>query len=172
MVSIIANTYNSIQYLLFVCTRWSGSKYCYLTLIIQFNISHLFIHSNDQTVLFLTIQFNISYSFKLSLNVKLSYLTHRWDPIRCNHSGPESTREQWKWRVLHIPQNFSFTGASRSDCFVSYPRRLLGGGFTRQQWNSGYILSPQPIGQGNIRGLMWTWWCRGCLCICKYLIDC
>ena len=36
---------NSIQYYSFVCTQRSGYKYCYLTLIILFNITHLFAYS-------------------------------------------------------------------------------------------------------------------------------
>ena len=57
---------------------------------------------NDQTLLFLTIQFSLSLLFALSLNVKQFYLTHRWDPIKCFHSGSEWTWEQWQWRgTLH-----------------------------------------------------------------------
>ena len=42
-------------------TKLNGSKYCYVSLTIQLNSSHLFIHSvNDQTVLFQTIQFSIN----------------------------------------------------------------------------------------------------------------
>ena len=79
-------------------TKLNGSKYCYVSLTIQLNVSHLFAHSlNDQTVLFLTIQFsistklnaskycyvsltiqsNVSHLFAHSLNVKQFYLNHR-----------------------------------------------------------------------------------------------
>ena len=44
---------------------------------------------NGQRVLFTTIPFNISHLFALTLNVKQLYLTHRWNPTRCYHSGPE-----------------------------------------------------------------------------------
>ena len=41
-------------------------------------------------------------------------------------SGPESDGNE---EVLHIPQSSKITGASPSDCLVSYPRRLLQGGY-------------------------------------------
>ena len=41
-------------------TKLNGSKYCYVSLTIQLNISHLFTQLNDQTVLFQTIKFNFS----------------------------------------------------------------------------------------------------------------
>ena len=53
------------------------SKYCYVSLTIQLNISHLFKQLNDQTVLFLTIQFSLSHLFAPSLNVQQFYITHR-----------------------------------------------------------------------------------------------
>ena len=37
---------------------------------IQLNISHFYIHLNDQTVLFLTIHFIIGQMFAQSLNIK------------------------------------------------------------------------------------------------------
>ena len=68
-----------------------------------------------QTVLFLTIQTSIRYLFALTLNVKQFYLTHRWDPFRCYHSGPEWIWEWWQWKgtphplkgTLHIIGFFS-----------------------------------------------------------------
>ena len=65
----------------------------------------------------LTIQLNISHLLAHSLNVKQFYLTHR-------ESGLGSNINE---RVLYIPQS-SRTGASLSDCLVSYPGHLLGGG--------------------------------------------
>ena len=91
------NTNNSIQNYSFVCTQLNGSKYCYVSLTIQLNISQLiYTQLNYQTVLFLTIQFSISHLLAHSLNVKQFYLTHREDPIRCYHSRPEWTCEQWQ----------------------------------------------------------------------------
>ena len=62
----------------------NGFRYCYESLTIQLNITHLFTRLNDETVLFQAIQLSISRLFPLSLNVKLHtlnvrqfYLTHR-----------------------------------------------------------------------------------------------
>ena len=42
------------------------------------------------------------------------YLTHRYDPIRCNHSGSEQTSEQWQWRdTPHTPNLQSWSLAIR-----------------------------------------------------------
>ena len=100
---LICITNNSIKYLSFVYTL-----------------------SNGQKVLFQTIQFSITH-FAHSLNVKMFYLIHRWDPIRCStpsQSGPESNGNEV---VLHIPQS-SRTGVSSSDCLVSYPGHFVFGG--------------------------------------------
>ena len=53
---------------------------------------------NDQTVLFQTIQLSINHLFAYSLNVQQFYLTHRYYLIRCYHSEPEWTWEQWQWK--------------------------------------------------------------------------
>ena len=64
--------------------------------------SFVYTHLNDQTLLFQIIQFSISHLFGHNLNVKQFYLTHRSDPIRCYHSWPEWTWEQWQWKgTLH-----------------------------------------------------------------------
>ena len=59
-------------------------------------------------------QFNISHLFAHSL----FYLIHRKEP------GPGSNGNE---RALHILQIFK-VGASPSDCLMSYPGHLLGGG--------------------------------------------
>ena len=51
-------------------TKLYSSNYCYVSLTIQLNISHLFTQLNDQTILFLTSQFSISHLYTLSLNIK------------------------------------------------------------------------------------------------------
>ena len=90
---------------------WLNSfSYCYLTLIILFNINRLYAHSkrvtgiaiyhqsfvypqlNDQTVLFLKIQFSISHLLALTLNVEQFFLTHRSVPVKCFHF-----ESQWIW---------------------------------------------------------------------------
>ena len=78
-------------------TKLDGSKYCYVSLTVQLNISHLFTHSWMIRVQF-QIQFSINYLFAHSLNVKEFYLTHKLDPIRCYHSGLYYTWERWQWR--------------------------------------------------------------------------
>ena len=90
-------------------TKLNGSKYCYVLLMIQFNISHL----NDQTVLFQTIQFSISHLFAQSLNAKQFYLTHRID-----------------LRVMAMKGYFTWLKAPAlpSDCLMSH-RTLGSGGF-------------------------------------------
>ena len=45
------------------------------------------------------------------------------DATTPGQSGPGSDGNKG---VLHIPQSFSITGASSSDCFVTYPGHLLG----------------------------------------------
>ena len=79
-------TNNSFQYNSFIRTQLNGSKYCYVSLRIQINISHL---------------------FALSLNVSSIWPIDR--TIRCYHSRPE-----WTWdngnAVLCIAQSSSITG--------------------------------------------------------------
>ena len=53
--------------------KLNGSKYCYVSLTIQLNMSFVYTQLNDQTVLFLTIQFSISHLFALILNIKQFY---------------------------------------------------------------------------------------------------
>ena len=70
----------------YILNIWFVNTFCGYTLL------------SDQTILLLIIQFSISHFFALSLNVKQFYLTHRYEPIRGYHSGPEWTWEQWQWR--------------------------------------------------------------------------
>ena len=56
-------------------------------------------------------------------------------------------------RVLRIPTSYSITGASLSDCLMSYPGHSFG--ITPLQRCSRYILQPQPTVYGNFcKGLM------------------
>ena len=56
-------------------------------------------------------------------------------------------------RVLCIPQTSSFTGASPSDCLVSYPGHLLARrDLTPLLRSSGYILQPNRLGHGTLVG--------------------
>ena len=62
-------------------------------------------------------------------------------------SGPGSNGNEG---VLRIPQSSSITGTLPSDCLVSYPGHLLGGGLIPLQRCSQCILQPQPTGQESI----------------------
>ena len=91
---LLINPNNSIQHYSFI----NPLKLFQVLLCITNNsIKHqsfVYIWLNGQPVLFLSIRFNISHLFAYNLNVKQFYLTHRWDPIRCYHSGSEWTWEQ------------------------------------------------------------------------------
>ena len=107
--------------------------------------SFIYTQLNDQTVLFQAIQFSISHLFARCLNAKQFYLTHRKDPIRCYHSGPEWTWEQWQWRVTpHSPKLQHYCNLTiRLFSFIS--RTLVGcRGLTPLQKCSRYILQRQP----------------------------
>ena len=43
---------------------------------------------------------------------------------------------------FRIPQSYCITGASPSDCFVSYPRHLLGESHPSAEMQSVYIAAP------------------------------
>ena len=60
-------------------------------------------------------------------------------------------------RVLCIPQSSSITGASLSDCLISYPGQSLPGRFTPLQGYSRYFNSPSQL------GLQWK--CNSFLCV-------
>ena len=54
--------------------------------------------------------------------------------------GPGSNGNE---EVLHIPQIFSITGTSPTDCLVSYPRTLVGGGsYPSAEKQSVYSTAP------------------------------
>ena len=68
-IAIVSSQLNDFSYccltliFLFNITHFaelSGYKYCYVSLTIQLDISHLFTQRNDQIVLSLTIQLRIS----------------------------------------------------------------------------------------------------------------
>ena len=123
-------------------TKINSLKYCYISLKIQLNISHLFTQLNDQRVLFRTIQFGICHFFALKLNVKQFYLSHRKDPLRCCQTWSGWTWEQWREAVLHIPQNSRFTGVSLSDYLILYLGQLLWGFYPSAEMQSVYSTAP------------------------------
>ena len=71
----------------------------------------------SKTVLFLRIQFSISTQF-------ISIGPYQVLPLR----GQSRPRINGNKVVFCIPQSSSITGASPSDCLVSYTGHLLGGG--------------------------------------------
>ena len=87
--------------------------------------SFIYTEINDRTALFLTRQLSIRHLFAHSLNIKQFNLTRSLDPIRCYHSEPEWSWEQWQWRELNISQSSNIINTSPSDCLVPYQRRLL-----------------------------------------------
>ena len=95
-------------------TKLNGSKYCYVSLTIQLNISDLFTQLNDQTILFLTIQF-VCTQFECESSI--------W-PIDRTLSGA-TTPGQSEFEsnsneeVLHILE-ISKTAASPIECLMLY----------------------------------------------------
>ena len=126
-------------------------------------INFVYTQLNVKAVLFQTIQFII--------NTQVSFFTHKWDSIRCYHSGPELTCEQCQWRVLRFPESSSITEASSSFSVIS--GTLVGDGvlflwrdtavyseppadwatrwrsLTSLQRSSQCTLKPQPTGPQN-----------------------
>ena len=98
-------------------SKLNGSKYCYVSLTIRLNISHL---------------------FALSLNVKQFYFTRRSDPVRCSNSVPELTRERWQWRgTLHSPKLQYYRNLT-SKWFSVIFRTLIGGSYPSVEMQSVY----------------------------------
>ena len=128
------------------------SKYCYVSLIIELNISHLFTQLNDLRIIFLTIQLSTSHFFAQSLNVKHFYLTHRQDPIRSYHSGSECTWEQWQRKGTPLSLKHQHCWSLTIRMFNVISRTLVGGSLTPLLRCSRCILLPQPTGLKCIQG--------------------
>ena len=108
-------------------TKLNSSKYCYVSLNSLKHQPIVYTQLNDQTVLFQTYQFCIIPLFALSLNVKQFYLTHRVNPIRCYHSGPEWTREHWQWRSTLYSPKLQHYWSLLIRLFNAIPRTFIGG---------------------------------------------
>ena len=121
--------------------KLNGSKYCYISLTTQLNISYRFKHS-DQIVLFQTIQFSINHLFTLNLNVSNIWpidktLSDATTPGQ-NESGSNGNES-----VFSILQSSRITGASPSDCLMLYPGYLSGGGsYPSAEMQSMYSTAP------------------------------
>ena len=85
----------------------------------------------------------------ICLHTSLFYLTHRQDPIWCNHSRSEWTWEQWLWRGIPNSPNLQ---ASPSDGLMSYQDTRL----TPLQRCSQHIQQSQPTGQRLFYFISWT----------------
>ena len=107
-------------------TKLNGSKYCYVSLKIQLNISYLFALSFDGQSLIICLHIIKWLNSSISNNSIYMSSSSIWPIDRCYFSRPKWTREQWQWRGTHIPQS-SKAGASPSDCLISYPGHSLGG---------------------------------------------
>ena len=111
---------------------------------------HKQVQLNGQIVLFLTIQFNASHLLIHSLNVKQFYFTPidrtLSDATTWDQSGPGSNGNKG---VLHIPQ-ISKTGASQLNDLMSFPERsLVVGSLTPMQNAVGVFYSPSRLSWEN-----------------------
>ena len=68
------------------------------------------------------------------------------DATTPGQGGPESDDNKG---VLCIPQTFSITGASPSDCLVSYTGHSLGESYPSAEKQSVYSTAPSPSRQGQ-----------------------
>ena len=64
--------------------------------------------------------------------------------------GHLATGSDGNERVLHIPKSSSITGTSPSDCLVSLPGHLLGGGLPLCRDAVGVFYSPRRLGKIQI----------------------
>ena len=58
---------------------------------------------------------------------------------RLGQNRPESNGNEG---VLHIPESSSYTGASPSDCFMSYPGQSLQESYLSEEMQSVYSTAP------------------------------
>ena len=119
MVSFTANTYNSIQYLSFVCTQWSCYNYCYLTLIILLNTIHFHTVEWFWVLLCFTNNSIKHQSFIHSLNVIQFYLIHSRTLSSATTLGQSGHGSNGNERIFHILQS-SNTEAIPSNDLMSY----------------------------------------------------
>ena len=62
--------------------------------------------------------------------------------ITLGQSGPGNDGNE---EVLYIPQSSSISGASPSDCLVSYPGHLLGNSYPSAKMQSVYSTAPRNL---------------------------
>ena len=111
---------------------------------IQFSINIVFVYKqlnvkinqlNVKTVLFQTTQFSISTPF--SSHWPIDRTLSRATTLSQGGPGSDGYKE-----VLCIPQSSSNTGATPSDCLVSYPGNSLGESYPSADVQSVYSIAP------------------------------
>ena len=127
------NTQLTDQTVLFLTIQFSISQQSWMVSSIAMYNSHkhqsfVYTQLNDLTVLFLTIQFSMSF-----ICTQFKCQTFLVDPIIGRTLSSATTSGQWgsgnkgNEEVLSIPQSSCITGASPSDCLVSYLGHSLRG---------------------------------------------
>ena len=111
-------------------SKLNGSKYCYVLLIIQLNISHLSTQFNDCTVLFVCTQFKCQTIDKTKSGA-----------ITLGQNEPGSNVNEG---VLYIPQSSSITGASPSDLMLGVGVLLLGVFYSIADWVENFRFDYKP----------------------------
>ena len=114
---------------------WFGLVWFYgISTIVGYLMPNPFV--NLKTVLFQTLQFRISTNFSFSLSLDRTLL----GSTTPSQGGPESNGNEG---VLRVPQSSSITGASRSDCLVSYLGHMLGESKPFSEILSMYSATPE-----------------------------
>ena len=112
--------------------------------------SFIYIQLNVKTVLFQTIQFSISTQFSSILPIDRT-LSGATTP---SQSRPVSDVNKG---VLHIPQSSSITGASPSDCLVSYLGHSLGKSYSSAEKQLVHSMAPAEWAKVHSdSGLLWV----------------
>ena len=94
---------------------------------------------NDPVVLFLTFQFSISTQFSSIWPIGRTLS----DATTLGQSRPGSNANK---KVLCFPQSYSITGASSSDCLMSYPGHLLGESYPSAEMHFVYSAALANLG--------------------------
>ena len=124
-------------------TKLNGSKYCYVSLTIQWKISHLFKHSQITKI---SISNNSIYKSFVCILFKCQTVLYdqKIGPYQVLPLRAECTWERWQWRgILHSskPQhNWNFT----IRLFSVISRRLVGGEGSYPSADLQLIYSPTP----------------------------
>ena len=87
--------------------------------------------------------------------------------MRCYQSGPEWSRDRWQWRGSLRSQRSSITGASLSDCFVSYRVHSLGETYPFVEIESVYSTAP-AVWARRKRAQKKSYHCTLFIQFCKY----